>query len=170
MQIGVRFGMGLAVWLSIAASPALAQSATAPAPAADFGTGAAACTVALAPAKLDEAALKNSGWAASSTRSIATVYQREGVGVRLFLSTMIAPSGQCVVDGYATADDQFAAIRDAIRAALAEKYGAPPMMPAQAVPNGQGFVVDNNLVLILSADKRPAGLSIRITCMRFPKN
>jgi hypothetical protein len=31
-------------------------------------------------------------------------------------------------------------------------------------------VVDDNLVLILSAEKRPAGLSIRITGMRFPKN
>jgi hypothetical protein len=170
MQTGTRLGLGLAVWLSLAASPALAQSATASAPAADFGTGAAACTVALAPTKLDETALKKSGWAISSTHSIATIYQRDGVGVRLFLSTMIAPSGQCVVDGYATADDQFAAIRDAIRAALTEKYGAPPMMPAPVTPSGQGFVVDNNLVLILSAEKRPAGLSIRITGMRFPKN
>jgi hypothetical protein len=154
------------VGLMLASSPAFAQSETAP--AADFAKGAVACAAALGPKKLEPAALTKDGWAVSDARSIATVYRHDGIGVRLFLSTMISPSGQCIVDGYASADDQFSAIRDAIRTAPSQKYGAPPMMPDPGAPGGQGFVVDKNLVLILSMEKRTAGLSTRITGMRFP--
>ena len=167
MSKNARLSAGLAGALLLAASPAVAQTTSAP--ASDFAAGAVACTTALTPAKLDESTLKASGWTVSAVRGPVTIYVHDGIGVRLFLTTMMAPTGQCVVDGYATGDDQFRPIRDAIRAALAQKYGASPEMPKPVAANGQGFVVDKDLVLVLSMEKRTAGPSIRITGMRFAK-
>ena len=150
----------------VLSAPALAQT---PAPAADFATGAVACAGALGPASLDTAGLKRDGWTVDQTRGAFGSYRRTGVGVRLIMSGGGGGSGQCVVDGWASDAGQFAAIRDAIAAALTTRFGAAPTMPAPPTPFGQAFVVGRDLILILSLDRRPAGASIRITGMRLPK-
>tara|TARA_R110001606_G_scaffold32011_3_gene97274 strand:- start:3025 stop:3525 length:501 start_codon:yes stop_codon:yes gene_type:complete len=156
----------LAALLLASAGPAKADVGRSP--ASEFGVGAVACSMALGPKKIDFKALEDIGWVKVESRGSIDIYSHKDVSVKLFLSKIFAGSGQCVVDGYAIDDDQFEAIKISITDALIAKYGDRVKLPDPVSPMGQGFVIDD-LMQILSSEKRANGLSIRVTSMRFPK-
>jgi hypothetical protein len=146
---------------ALAAIPAAAEAA----PAADFGTGAAACARLLAAEKYDEKSLEADGWTKSQERGGIRVYSRDGVAVKLFLSSMMGANG-CVVDGYADKGDEVEQLTAAITTSLKPIAGEDLKVPAAAVPGAQGFTF-GPVMQILSTEKRPAGLSVRVTGMRM---
>lgn len=142
------------------------KAATVFSPAADFGKAAVACLAVLGKGGLDVAALEREGWTiAKQTKSIP-IYQRNGSAVQVMLVEGLMPGGQCIVDGYASDSSQFKPIRDGVRDALTARLGQKPKMPGSPLPNGQGFVA-GDLMLILSTEERVNGLSVRITSARI---
>ena len=142
------------------ALPATAHAA----PAADFGTGAAACAKLLAAQPYDVNLLEADGWK-KSTAGRASIYARDGVSVKLFLSSMFGSNG-CVVDGYADKGDEVEELSAAIAASLKPIAGDELKMPKSPMPNGQGFSF-GPVMQILSTEKRAGGLSVRVTGMRM---
>lgn len=148
----------IALFLGLAL-PATAQAA----PAADFGSGAAACARLLAAGTYDEKVLEADGWKKSAERGSIRVYSRDGVSVKLFLSAMLG-SNSCVVDGYADKGDTVKDLSAAIAASLRPIAGDELKIPESSIPSGQGFAF-GSVMQILSTEERAAGLSVRITGM-----
>lgn len=144
---------------------AAVKAATVFSPAAEFGGAAVACMAALGPKALDVPALEREGWSRADATKTMPVYQRAGTAVRIMAFGGLMPGGQCIVDGYAQDQGQFNPIRDAVRDALEARTGKKPNMPSPVVPNGQGFVV-GDMMMILSTEPRINGLSVRITSAR----
>jgi hypothetical protein len=153
--------VGFLILLGSLMAPAVAHAA----PAADFGVGAAACAKLLAAQQYDEKSLEADGWTKSQERGGIRVYSRDGAAVKLFLSSMTGANG-CIVDGYADKDEKVEALTAAITASLKPIAGSDLKVPAATVPGGQGFAF-GPVIQILSTEKRPAGLSVRITGMRM---
>jgi hypothetical protein len=82
-------------------------------------------------------------------------------------------AGMCVVDAYGEGADSFDAIAAAINAGLTARFGRDVSL-ARAVGDessfsrGQGFTIGNRLS-VLSSERRPDGLSIRVTAMAMPR-
>jgi hypothetical protein len=155
----MRFVISL-LFVSIGISGA-AQAA----PATEFGTGAAACAKVLAAEKYDEKILGADGWTKSQERGGIRVYSRDGVSVKLFLSSMMGSNG-CVVDGYADKGTKVGELTAAITASLRPIAGADLKVPEASVPGGQGFTF-GPVMQILSTEDRQSGLSVRVTGMRM---
>ena len=145
---------------------AVIKAATVFSPPAEFGSAAVACMAALGPKSIDVPALEREGWTRTEQSKTVPVYQHAGTAVRVMIIEGLSPGGQCVVDGYAADQGQFKPVRNAIRDALTACTGNKPKMPSPVVPNGQGYVV-GDLMMILSTDQRINGLSVRITSARL---
>ncbi len=142
------------------------KAATVFSPPADFGSAAVACMAALGPKSIDFPALEREGWTRTEQSKTVPVYQHAGTAVRVMIIEGLSPGGQCVVDGYAADQGQFKPVRNGIRDALTARTGNKPKMPSPVVPNGQGYVV-GDVIMILSTDQRINGLSVRITSARL---
>jgi hypothetical protein len=143
-------------------------------PASDFGKAAAACAAALGPTTMEVAKLEPLGWSptvkADQTKSTWMFEQKPSL-VRIFLSTMFAPTGQCVVDGYGQSKGEFGAIASNVKkhvgAALGKKLkSAGSSQSPNGYSRGQGFLADK-LMVSISSENRTNGMSIRVTLMQI---
>lgn len=147
------------------------------APAEDFGKAAAACSAALGPMSMDASKLEPLGWTATikpASDESAWMFEQQPGTVRIFLATMFAPSGQCVVDGYAASEREFGAISKEVEkqvgAALGKKLkNTGSMGGSGSFSRGQGFLADS-LMVSISSENRTNGMSIRITMMQIDKS
>jgi hypothetical protein len=145
-----------------------AQSAS-PESLSDFTSAASACIDAVSPDKLDSGKLAARGWVKSSDERVpfgqVAIYTHVGSTVRVYTSP--APSGYCIVDGYALDFRQFELYQNAIADRLKADYGTTGLTGVTIGKPGaddrrQGFVI-GNAVAGYSAAMRPAGLNVRFT-------
>ena len=81
--------------------------------------------------------------------------------------------GMCIVEAYGEASDSFDAISAAINNQLTARFGrqvalARSVGDGSSFSRGQGFTIGNR-VSVLSSERRPDGLSIRVTAMALPR-
>jgi hypothetical protein len=144
-------------------------SAAPPSSAAEIAAGAVACVEALGNGRPNQAAIEAAGWRSEGSR--ASGFAREGSNVRIMFVPMGA--GMCVVDAYGEGDDSFGSISEAIRSQLTARFGRQVSLgralgDESSASRGQGFIVGNR-VSVLSSERRPDGLSIRVTAMSMPR-
>lgn len=143
-------------------------------PAVDFGKAAAACASALGKGGLDVTSLAPLGWSSVAARAAPKstwVFEHQPSPIRIFLDTVFAPQGQCVVDGYAMSKSDFGAIAKNVKTHVGTAIGKTLKSTGKSVsPNGfsrgQGFLADQFMVAI-SSENRTNGTSIRITLMHI---
>lgn len=147
------------------------------APAADFGKAAAACAAALGPTSMDATKVESLGWspiAKASTSGSVWIFEQKPSPVRIFLATMFSPSGQCVVDGYAMSENEFGAIAKDVKKQVSTALGKKLKDTGSSsspggYSRGQGFLADN-LMVGISSENQPGGMSIRVTMMQIDKS
>ena len=151
------------------------KAAIIPAPAIDFGAAATACVAAVGPAGLELARLGSLGWQAIPLNAPAGTkyfaYQHQGNAVRIFLSTEIAPKGQCVAEGNNPSKGAFGPIAGEVKtqvgAALGKKLkGTGSYSDQTGYSRGEGYLVDD-LAIMMSSENRPEAMNVRVTVMRL---
>lgn len=148
---------------AFAAAPAAARPSS---PPEEIAAGAVACVEALGGERADRAAIEAAGW-----RAEGSGFVRSGSNVRIVLVPMGA--GMCVVDAYGERADSFDAIAEAVKRRLTARFGRD-VATAMATGNessasrGQGFTIGNRMSIV-SSERRPDGLSIRVTAMAMPR-
>ena len=154
-----------AVAMALAATPASARPSS---PPEEIAAGAVACVEALRGGSPDRARIEAAGW--REDKGGEPGLARSGSNVRIFIVPMGA--GMCVVDAYGERADSFEAIAEAVKSQLTARFGRE-VATAMATGNessasrGQGFTIGNRMSIV-SSERRPDGLSIRVTAMAMP--
>jgi hypothetical protein len=149
--------------MGLSAAPASARPAS---PPEEIAAGAVACVEALGGESANKAAIEAAGW-----RAEGSGFVRSGSNVRIVL--VPTGAGMCVVDAYGERGDSFDAIAEAVKTGLTARFGRE-VATAMAIGNessasrGQGFTVGNRMSIV-SSERRPDGLSIRVTAMAMPR-
>ncbi|HEX8192376.1 MAG TPA: hypothetical protein VF552_05700 [Allosphingosinicella sp.] len=148
--------------VGLAAAPASARPSS---PPQEIAAGAVACIEALGGETANRAAIEAAGW-----RADRSGFVRAGSNVRIVLVPM--GGGMCVVDAYGERADSFEAIAQAVQSQLTARFGRE-VAPAggrgdeSTFSRGQGFTIGNR-ISVVSSERRPDGLSIRVTAMSMP--
>jgi hypothetical protein len=150
----------------LAAAPASARPSS---PPEEIAAGAVACVEALRGANPDRDAIEAAGW--RSEKSARSSFARPGSNVRIDFVPM-GPA-MCIVDAYGERPDSFDAIVAAVEGQLTARFGRDVAKvsgrgDASSFSRGQGFTIGNR-VSVVTSERRPDGLSIRVTAMKMPR-